>query len=488
MQFGETYMKTKIKICMGFLAALSISIQAEELVITGFSGGELSFKDVHAGGSYTIEWSSSLDQTNWSSNWSQLSQIPATGGEVRVRVPTFFRVRHNPVLPSPSPEQEPSTPPASQAPKSTGVPQPSVALSAAPPDIKSYNDSGFEGGLGTPADPYRIAGADQLQRMDASLSGHYVLLADIDISSTAGWDNGKGFRPIGNHANPFSGVFNGNGHRITGLRIARFGIVTSDIALFGATSSNAVIANVRIQDAVVAGCDCVGILAGRNYGTITNCHVAGIVSGSGTFGGLIGCNLKGGLVARCSATVGVRPLWVGNHLGGLAGGNHGVMQDCFATGVVTGQEDPGGLVGVNGGIIERCYANADVESSFGGFHENYHRGAGGLVALHQSGGIIRDCFAAGSVKGPANLPKGALVGVMDTKAMVYNSFTVASGANSSESIGRIFGDELIAECKPLAAITDALFLQEESPLKSWNFMTIWSLKSGGQAGSYPQFR
>lgn len=485
-------MKTTIRICISLLIVLTISIQAEDLVITGFSGGELSFKDVNAVGSYTIEWSSSLEQTNWSSNWSQLSQIPATGGEVRVRVPTFFRVRHNPAPLAPALELEPvaavpqeaPVPPTPAAERQSAVPERAVPQ----PDHSLLNDSGFGGGSGTLTDPYRITSVDQLQKMESSLSGHYELHADIDLSCTAGWDNGKGFRPIGNSANPFSGVFNGNGHRITGLRIARFGIVTTDIALFGATSANAQIANVRVQDAVVAGCDFVGILVGKNAGTLTNCHVAGVVSGSGSFGGLIGCNSQGGLVERCSATIGVRPLWVGNHLGGLAGGNQGVIRDSFATGVVTGQENPGGLVGVNAGTIERCYASVDVESSFGGYHNSYPRGAGGLVAHSQGGAVIRDCFAVGKVKGPETLPKGSLVGLLLNKDRVYNSFTVPSGINSLDTIGKIFGDDVTVDCKSVTTITTALFMAEEAPLKSWDFKNIWTWGRGDQTEIYPQLR
>jgi len=499
-------MNSNILLGFGVLASLAISIHAADLTIDGFSGGELSFQDVHASGSYTIEWSSSLSQTNWSSDWNLLSQIAATGGTIRVRVPTFFRVRHNPETPAVAPVMTKSTPTQAAAarapsvaapppaPASTAVEPapaaPSIIIAAStPPGSTTLHDSGFGGGLGTPSDPYRLTNADQLQRIGNSLSSHYVLVNDIDVSETAGWDGGKGFRPIGNNETPFSGVFNGNGHRITGLRIARFGVVTSDIAFFGATSANALIVNVRIQDAVVAGCDFVGILVGRNSGTITNCHVAGVVSGSGTFGGLVGCNSQGGQIARCSATIGVRPLWVGNHLGGLAGGNQGIIRDCFAVGAVTGQEDPAGLVGVNnGGTIERCYAFTEVETSFSGYSENYHRGAGGLVALSQGGGVIRDCFAAGIVKGPANLPKGSLVGVLDTKAMVCNSFTVVSGADSCESIGKIFGDAGPVQCNPVAAITASLFTQENSPLKNWDFKNTWTLNSGSSSSAYPQLQ
>ncbi len=485
-------MKTLLKVGFTMLTALLVPALAEDLVITGFSGaGELSFKDVHATGSYTIEWSSSLDQTNWSSDWSKLSQVQATGGTIRVKVPTFFRVRHNPEAPVAIPE----TAPVQAPPTSAGSSVEPTRVTPAP--LKTFDvpladtrDTGFNGGSGSLADPYRITSADQLQNIGNSLASHYVLLNDINISSTAGWDGGKGFRPIGNLAKPFSGVFDGRGHTITGLRIARFGVVTTDIALFGATSTEAWIGNVSVLDAVVAGCDFVGILAGRNQGTITNCHVAGIVSGSGSFGGLVGANIEHGLLTRCSATVGVGPLWAGNHLGGLTGGNYkGTIRDCFAVGVVKGSEDPGGLVGVNGGgTIERCYACVDVESTFDGYRESYHRGAGGLVALTQLGGVIRDCFAVGKVKGPANLPTGLLVGVVDIEATVLNSYTLAAGTGSYEGIGKIFPNTGKVECSPVKTIDAAFFSGETGPLKSWDFTRTWSLEANDKGYAYPRFR
>ena len=65
------------------------------------------------------------------------------------------------------------------------------------------------------------------------MSAHYVLVDDIDASATASWDGGKGFSPIGDPAHPFAGSFDGQGHTISGLRIDRFGNVTTYIALFG---------------------------------------------------------------------------------------------------------------------------------------------------------------------------------------------------------------------------------------------------------------
>mgnify|MGYP001022821200 FL=1 len=76
-----------------------------------------------------------------------------------------------------------------------------------------------------------------LQKVGSGLDGWdpdaaYTLMTNLDASATADWDGGAGFAPIGqNTEEPFTGVFNGNGRRITGLTINRPG--ESDVGLFG---------------------------------------------------------------------------------------------------------------------------------------------------------------------------------------------------------------------------------------------------------------
>lgn len=461
-------------------AALAVSGRAAELVIEGFSGdGELSWSDVQGDGTYTIEWSPSLSQTNWSSDWSQLSSIPATGGDMSVRVPMFFRIRHSPAAAVMVRGPELSAP-------RDNVPPAPMSASGVASSGQSAAGRAFSGaGSGSKEDPYRVATPAQLQEIDNWPSSHFVLACDLDISGTAAWDDGKGFRPIGGDAQPFAGVFDGRGHRITGLRIARFGVVTRFIALFGATTEQAWIGNVRVQDAVVAGCDHVGILVGGNEGTITNCHVAGVVSGSGSFGGLVGSN--NGRVAHCSSAVGVRPLWVGNHLGGLVGANSGTIQDCFAVGAVTGNENAGGLVGINYGVIERCYARTEVQSSFAGSSDTYRRAAGGLVGANEGeGAVIRDSFAGGAVTGPDGLPVGLLAGGTGDQAAIHNCYALTVGESSIGGVGLVYPDAARVECATVPEAGAALFGLSASPLGNWDFARTWRAETPGKPSRYPR--
>jgi len=348
-----------------------------------------------------------------------------------------------------------------------------VVLSAAGESALG-GETAFAGGTGTERDPYQIGNVQQLQAMANNLSAHYVLVNDIDATATASWEGGKGFVPVGNPASPFMGTFDGQGHTIDGLRIDRFGQITTHIALFGLTGEKAVIRDVQLRKAFSKGCDYVGILVGVNQGTVSRCYVSGEVYGSGTFGGLAGGNNKG-RIEHCGAAVNVGPVWVGNHLGGLVGSNNGgEISDSFATGNVSGQENPGGLVGVNGGgTIRRCYATGNVSSSFEGASDSYRRGVGGLVAQNSGGGTISDCFATGKVSAPGGAPAGGLLGFGSDQAAVKNSYYKALQGGNLPGIGRNYEDAGRGECENVPEIGAAFFDAAKGPLRAWAAGKTW---------------
>ena len=92
-----------------------------------------------------------------------------------------------------------------------------------------------EGGDGSEESPYEISSAEELQYLSDLLSDeenrsseyrnqHYILTSDISLNDTsdyAGWSEAGpeyDWRPIGVAA-AFGGVFDGNGHTISGLYI-----------------------------------------------------------------------------------------------------------------------------------------------------------------------------------------------------------------------------------------------------------------------------
>ncbi len=116
---------------------------------------------------------------------------------------------------------------------------------------------------------------------EAKNSGTVKLLRDVELTGT--------WAPVGDSSTPFKGTFDGDGHKITGLKITS----GSYIGLFGYVGEGATIKNVNLVGASVSGESRVGALIGRIVGdaAVSNCSVdsASKVVGSGSnTGGLIG--------------------------------------------------------------------------------------------------------------------------------------------------------------------------------------------------------
>jgi hypothetical protein len=96
-------------------------------------------------------------------------------------------------------------------------------------------------GSGTEADPYQITTVAQLQEMKDYLTSSFILMNDIDASSTetlnADGDIYNGFQPIGDSTDPFTGTFDGDDYTISDLYINRDD-TNEHAALFGCIRKN----------------------------------------------------------------------------------------------------------------------------------------------------------------------------------------------------------------------------------------------------------
>ena len=253
----------------------------------------------------------------------------------------------------------------------------------------------FAGGSGTPQDPWQVATAGQLNQVRNYLESCFIQTADIDLG-VAPYNEGEGWKPIGKpYRQPyfgpsFQGVYNGNGHSITGLYINRPEV--DNQGLFG--FSNGTIKNLGLEEIDVKGFENIGGLVGLNEGSIVNCHSKGIVAGEWYVGGLVGFNE--GSINSSYSTVDVTG---GDRVGGLMGFNQGYMNNCHATGDVNGFSVVGGLVGFNDGVsIQNCHSSGNVTG---------HSHTGGFIGLNQHGDII-NCHSTGNVLGEYYI--GGLVG------------------------------------------------------------------------------
>ncbi len=260
----------------------------------------------------------------------------------------------------------------------------------------------YSGGTGESNDPYQIATEEDLMLLGETpgdYDKHFILTADIDLdpnlpgrkvfdraviapdtNEVTLWFNG----------NPFTGVFDGNGHTISHLVITGGGY----LGLFGATGAETMISSLSLEAVDVSGTgDFVGGLVGLNSGSIITCSSSGSVSGSGYVGGLVGYG--GGNIDSSHSDTSVSGT---NHVGGLVGSNAGSISTSYSNGLVSGANDIGGLAGANGGTVISSYAISNVTGDL------Y---VGGLVGSNGGYGLrggcfrgtIYDCYATGVVVG-----------------------------------------------------------------------------------------
>ena len=259
-----------------------------------------------------------------------------------------------------------------------------------------------------------VTGTD-LQGINGNKGGNYALGANIDASSTSGWNGGAGFLPIGTSASQFTGQLDGLGHAITGLYINR---PESDaatggynIGLFGSTDYVAKIRNTGLIGGQASGFEYVGGLVGWNRGTIEYSYATGTVSSpSSSVGGLVGRN--NGPISNSYATGAVSSY---NIAGGLVGvNNFATISNSYATGAVSGNKYVGGLVGCNYNTdkkIEYSYATGSVTGNYC---------VGGLVGKND-GGTISNSYWDTETSGQATSDGGT--GLTTAQMMQRANFT-----------------------------------------------------------------
>jgi hypothetical protein len=295
-------------------------------------------------------------------------------------------------------------------------------------------------GSGTNGDPYLVSTLDNLfwiTQNSSSWGSYFVQTADIDASSTSGWNSGSGFTPIGFSGTNFSGTYDGGGYDITGLFINRSG--TYWVGMFG-TTENATVKNLRLVNVNITGNLYVGGLVGNNYAsTIDNCSTSGIVSSSAyEVGGLVGLSNSSGLSATISNCYSSATVTGGTSgmVGGLVGlSMQTIISNCYTNGIVIDTVETwaraGGLVGESdNSIITNCYVAGNVISV------NY---VGGFVGYNHAT-LISDSYSAATVH--ASSYSGGFVGFNTDTSSISNCYSIAQVTTSGSNVGGFAGYNL----------------------------------------------
>ena len=295
----------------------------------------------------------------------------------------------------------------------------------------------------------------------------------------------------------FSGNFDGNGYIIKNLTI---GTETSPYSgdvcgLFGATSGtieDVVLENVSINyvggnHSSGYGFRMGGALVGYSMGDIVNCTVIGLdmkagsdgsyvalnsigglvgiqdgdttvshsrVSGKieestkkGNVGGFVGTLAKGSSAKYCGADVSVEVTGNGRGIavGGFVGIGNGVtidetlIENCYATGNITGAEYAGGFVGnISGLNISNCYAKGDVSNCFVGASF-----MGTDAASNNYYGTVKNCYATGLVSDISSSAYAfAMQDTMNRSTIQNCYYNIQNTAKNTESAASFTIDDM----------------------------------------------
>ena len=329
---------------------------------------------------------------------------------------------------------------------------------------------------------------------------YFELTEDIDLGGKEWTPVGETVADLimgGHEYFVFSGNFDGNGYIIKNLTI---GTETSPYSgdvcgLFGATSGtieDVVLENVCINyvggnHSSGYGFRMGGALVGYSMGDIVNCTVIGLdmkagsdgsyvalnsigglvgiqdggttvshsrVSGKieestkkGNVGGFVGTLAKGSSAKYCGADVSVEVTGNGRGIavGGFVGIGNGVtidetlIENCYATGNITGAEYAGGFVGnISGLNISNCYAKGDVSNSFVGASF-----MGTDAASNNYYGTVKNCYATGLVSDISSSAYAfAMQDTMKRSTIQNCYYNIQNTAKNTESAASLTIDDM----------------------------------------------
>lgn len=316
----------------------------------------------------------------------------------------------------------------------------------------------FSGGTGTEADPYLISTPEDLWNLaklinsketeDDYKGAFYLLTADIDLGGKKDWTPIGYEEPHGVHF-CFEGVFDGDGHTVSGIRInykdPLFGEGQWVFGLFGAVEGT--VKNLTVSDSSIVvkaeGSPAIGAVAGDvRDGVIENCHTTDSVSLTGPYevGGICGSistdspvqdctnaasvtatgrvGMAAGIVSfgrceiiRCSNSGSISSV---GKAAGICGNADKGISDCSNSGSIRAEDNAAGIISSFGDgalnssmnddtiTLARCVNTGDV-TSIGKAHDDVilPSYAGGIVVSCSTGSVV-DCVNSGNVTAGAD--------------------------------------------------------------------------------------
>lgn len=367
------------------------------------------------------------------------------------------------------------------------------------PDTKLHEPAAdFAGGSGTEADPYQISDASHLVLLSQKLeeesevgnwdetytTAYYILTADISLNDTADFENwadsapAYGWEPIGKGTGfGFGGVFDGNGHTISGMYINADANLDSysqkNYGLFAKVEGT--IRNLTIDQSYICvsgGVKNVGAVVGSTVldeARIENCvsnavieiyddgNAGGIV-GDGSDSTITGCQF-GGTISQLDDQ------W--SHLGGICGYG-GKISSCTNLGRISGSGYSGGIVGYGGNVTDSVNKGTVSGDTVGGISGRVYA-AGTNQEIENPQKTIENCTNEGQVTGISLA--GGIVGWMGN-----DESDISMSVINCENNGQVSCDE------SAAGIIGKLSVERTNILNVENCVNYADISGAGKVG------
>lgn len=298
-------------------------------------------------------------------------------------------------------------------------------------------------GTGVADDPFlvrRVVHLYVVGSLGAQPGTYFRQVNDIDLSNSynengidpdeyINYNSGKGFAPIGSESSKFQGNYDGQGYKITGLRISRD---KEDYVGFFGYTNNAVIKNIHIElmpvDGTknkangVVGSENVGGLIGRaDNTTVENCSVVlGTVTGKDAVGGIIG-TASDPKVLNCFTQSDVS-----------AYGVYSSQDPIYSSGIVAEIVSAG-----NASYVKGCFASGSIYATPYGTTTDFSNAAGIVGYLDTPRGFaLSDCLFTGSTSGG--------YGMLSNANSVAASYTVSNCIDAGMNVAMGAGEAFVS--------------------------------------------
>ena len=338
-------------------------------------------------------------------------------------------------------------------------------------------------GNGTAASPYQIGTAAQLKKFRDIVNGTNgetqnvyacaILTADINLdgSEEDQWVpisvlNENVYFEYNYNEMGFLGVFDGNGHTVSGLYYNDAdttweNFVNDYVGLFGvvgrANDESGIIRNLTVEGSLTAG-NYVGGIVGALYGTVDNCVNKVNVTGNSNIGGIAGRAMPGSVIRRATNK---GTLTGYSSLGGIVGYIQGyydgetklsipsLVVNCVNNGALSASSfsDIGGIAGAIHRYVSvvYCYNAATINVTCQSYAND--PSVGGIVG--RCGGVkekgsyddeqslVENCYNAGDITTDKNAAICGVVGAAGYSAMIryclnYGTLTVNAASGTKK--------------------------------------------------------